>query len=78
VQIDSWDHIPDWDAARKYNDNIYRDTIKILAQDNRLLVINELPVEWYLKGMGEVSNGDLPEKIKTIIVAARSYARHYM
>lgn len=28
--------------------------------------------------MGEVSDGDLSEKIKTIIVAARGYARFYM
>jgi stage II sporulation protein D len=41
-------------------------------------VINDLPVEWYLKGMGEVSNTDLSEKIKTIVVSARSYARWYM
>ena len=40
--------------------------------------MNHLPLEWYLKGLGEVSNGDLPEKIKTIVVAARGYASYYM
>ena len=40
--------------------------------------MNELPLEDYLRGLGEVSNTDNPEKIKTITVAARSYARHYM
>ena len=40
--------------------------------------MNELPLEDYIRGLGEVSNGDNPEKIKTITVAARSYARYYM
>jgi stage II sporulation protein D len=40
--------------------------------------VNELPVEDYLRGLGEVSNTDNIEKIKVIIVAARSYARYYM
>ncbi len=43
-----------------------------------MTLINDLPIEWYLKGMGEVSNSDLAEKIKTIVVSARSYAMWYM
>lgn len=78
VRIDSWDRVPDWDKSGKYNDNLFRDTIRILNKDNKLIVINDLPIEWYLKWLGEVSNGDLPEKIKVITIAARSYARYYM
>lgn len=78
VRIDSWDRIPDWDKSGKYNDNLFRDTIRIINKDNKLVVINELPIEWYLKWLGEVSNSDLSEKIKVITVAARSYARYYM
>ncbi len=40
-------------------------------------MVNELPLEDYLKGLAEVSNGDNEEKIKTILVAARSYAYFY-
>ena len=78
VRIDSWDRVPDWDKSARYNDNMFRDTIRVIAQDNKLVVINDLPIEWYLKGMWEVSNWDLSEKIKTIVVSARSYARWYM
>lgn len=78
VRIDSWDRVPDWDKSGKYNDNLFRDTIRILNKDNKLIIINDLPIEWYLKWLGEVSNGDLPEKIKVITIAARSYARYYM
>ena len=78
VRVDSWDRIPDWDKSGRYNDNLFRDTIRVIAQDGKLAVINDLPIEWYLKGMGEVSNGDLAEKIKTIVVSARSYGLWYM
>ena len=78
VRIDSWDRVPDWDKSGRYNDNVFRDTIRVIVQDGKLVVINDLPLEWYLKGMWEVSNGDLTEKIKTIVVSARSYAKWYM
>lgn len=78
VRIDSWDRVPDWDKSGKYNDNLFRDTIRVFNQAGKLNVINDLPVEWYLKWLGEVSNTDLTEKIKVIIVSARSYARYYM
>ena len=78
VRIDSWSRIPDWDKSWRYNDNVFRDTIRVINQKWRILVINDLPLEWYLKWLWEVSNGDLNEKIKTIIVAARTYARYYM
>jgi hypothetical protein len=78
VRIDSWDRVPDWDKSGKYNDNLFRDTIRVFNQKGKLMVINDLPVEWYLKWLGEVSNSDLTEKIKVIVVSARSYARYYM
>lgn len=78
VRIDSWNRIPEWDKARKYNDNLFRDTVRVANTAGKLLVVNDLPIEWYLKWLGEVSNTDLSEKIKVIVVAARSYARFYM
>ncbi|MBC7498551.1 N-acetylmuramoyl-L-alanine amidase [Candidatus Gracilibacteria bacterium] len=78
VRIDSWDRVPDWDKSGKYNDNLFRDTIRVMGKNGKLVITNDLPLEWYLKGMGEVSNSDLTEKIKTIVVSARSYAKWYM
>ena len=78
IEINSWSRKPYWDKQNRYNDNIFRDTIEIFNQNGKLVVINHLPMEYYLKGLGEVSNGDLPEKIKTIAVAARGYATFYM
>lgn len=78
VKIDSWTRIPAWDKNSQYNDNLFRDTIEVFNENGKIVVVNHLPLEWYLKGLGEVSNTDLPEKIKTITVAARGYASFYM
>jgi N-acetylmuramoyl-L-alanine amidase/Stage II sporulation protein len=78
VRIDSWSRVPTWDTAGKYNDNLFRGRITLRNQDGKLLVVNELPVEDYLRWLWEVSNTDNLEKIRVITVAARSYARYYM
>ncbi len=80
-RILSWDRIPSWDTARKYNDNLFRSRIVIRTEWGKLLITNELPLEQYLKWMGEVSEWDaksLPEKAKVMIVAGRSYALYYL
>lgn len=75
LQIKNFEHRPAWN--QDLNDNQYRGILEIRAEDSQLIVINELHLEDYLKGLGEVSNTELPEKIKAIIVAARSYAKFY-
>lgn len=69
---------PGWNLS--LNDNKYRGGMDFYRnRDNgRLLAVNELPIELYMRGVGEVSNGTNLEKIKTIMVAARSYAYHYV
>ena len=77
LELPSWNRIPAWDKSGTYNDNKFRGTIRIYNENGKLAIINELPLESYLRGLGEVSNNDNPEKIKTILVAARSYANWY-
>jgi len=62
----------------KDGDNQYRGVLEIQEVDGELAVINELPLEHYLQGLAEEPNDEEYEKIKAIIVAARSYALHYM
>ncbi len=78
LRIDSWQRIPTWDTKQQYNDNLFRGKLNISVKDGKLVVVNELPIEYYLRGLWEVSNTDIDEKVKTIIIAARSYARFYM
>lgn len=46
--------------------------------NRRIWVINILPLEQYLWGYGEMSQGGISGHEKTMIVAARSYARWYI
>ena len=77
LEITSWSRIPTWDKVWKYNDNKFRWDILIYVQNDELVVINKLKIEDYLKWLWEVSNFENIEKIKTIIIAARSYATWY-
>ena len=77
LEIISWERKPTWDNENRYNDNKFRGDLYVYSKNNELVVVNSLPIEDYLKWLWEVSNSEVPEKIKTIIIAARSYATWY-
>lgn len=76
LEIANFNNPPGWNPA--LNDNKYRGTLEIFTEDNKIAVVNELPIESYLRGLGEVSNSEEPEKIKAIMIAARTYAYFYL
>ncbi|PIR55393.1 hypothetical protein COU74_01325 [Candidatus Peregrinibacteria bacterium CG10_big_fil_rev_8_21_14_0_10_36_19] len=76
LRITNYDNRPSWNLS--LNDNQFRNVLEFREQDGKLIVINELQLEDYLKGLGEVSNSEEPEKIKAVIVAARTYAKYYI
>jgi len=78
IKIKSWDRKPSWDKSGKLNDNEFKGDIIFYKKNWKLIVVNELYLTDYLKWLWEVSNSTNPEKIKTIIVLARTYARWYM
>jgi len=78
ITINSWDRKPSWDNTWNLNDNKFRGDIVLYSKNNKLIVVNELYLNDYLKWLWEISNWENTEKIKTIIVLARSYARWYM
>lgn len=43
----------------------------------QLTLVNILPLEWYLKGLAEVTNTETVDHAKAILVAARGYAMYY-
>ncbi len=59
-------------------DNEFRGILEVQIVDGELNVINELPLEDYMKGIGEEPNAEPYEKIKAVMVAARSYAKYYV
>lgn len=76
MRIDNWERRNSWGAQE--NNNEFRGTLEVLIYDNELHVVNELPLEQYMKGIAEVGPDSPEEKIKTIMVIARTYARFYM
>jgi hypothetical protein len=78
LDIISWKRSPAWDNGWTVNDNKFRWNLILYVKDWKLVVVNELSITNYLKWLGEVWNLDKTEKIKSIIVTARTYARYYI
>ncbi|MDD4995063.1 MAG: SpoIID/LytB domain-containing protein [Patescibacteria group bacterium] len=76
-ELTSLEQRPAWNRA--YNDNRFRGVIELrVSETNYPWVINELPMEDYLKGLAETSNYSPTEFQKALVTAARSYAYfHY-
>ncbi len=73
-RISSWYRGPFW--GEECNDNEYRGELEIKYNPNtdRLWLINELPIEEYLKGVAEVRDFYPDEALKAQKIAARTYA----
>lgn len=58
--------------------NSFRSDLVVRPQpDQKLLVVNELPMEEYLYGLAEQTSSEPEEKRKAVLVLARSYALVY-
>jgi hypothetical protein len=75
LEIVNWEHHPGW--TDKFNDNKFRGILEVQKIDNDLVVINELPLEDYLRGIAEPAPDDPVEKKKLMAILARSYALYY-
>lgn len=78
IRVISYHDSPAWNPA--LNDNEFRGSVELIADASGASVwlVNELPLESYLKGIGEVVNEDSLEYKKVLIAAARSYAYYYL
>jgi len=81
--INSVASLPDFDSRKIWNsyylDNLFRGIIEFnYSRDTgKFWVINELPIEHYLKGLAETSDYSPLEFQKVIITAARTYALYH-
>jgi hypothetical protein len=62
-------------SGRKENFNAYRGTLeyRYSPKSAQPYIINELPLDWYVSGVAEASDGVQIEYAKALMVAARSY-----
>lgn len=75
-EITSFEDRPAWNTS--LNDNKFRGNLELRWSEDRekLYMINELPLEIYLKGLAETSNNNPAEYLKAMAVAARTYAQY--
>ncbi len=78
LQILSYYNPPKWD--KRINDNKFRNSLFLnySAATNQLWMINELPLEDYLKGLAETKPGDNFEYLKVMSIVGRSYAYYHL
>jgi len=76
--VTTYEDRPGWNPS--LNDNKFLGTIEVryASATSRTWVINELPLEWYLKGIAETSNSSPMEYQKAMMVAARTYASYHL
>lgn len=77
MELVNYEQRPSWNLNINYNR--YRGTLEARYSEvtGHFWIINELPMEQYLKGMAETSNGSPLEYLKTMTVAARTYAFYH-
>jgi len=75
LRIDNYENRPSWKP--ELNDNEYLGALEVQRYQDALVVVNDLAIEDYLKGLAEIDADEPNEKIKAIIVLARSYATYY-
>jgi hypothetical protein len=73
-EIQSLENRPTWDTS--INFNRYRGSLEVFytRATDKLWVIEELPVEDYMRGLAETSNASPYEYQKSLVTAARTYA----
>ncbi len=77
MKIANFDYRETRNGDRAYN--LYRNILELRYNDykDRTWLINELPIEMYLRGLAETSNSSPAEYQKALITAARTYAYYH-
>ncbi len=62
------------------NDNTFRGKVELryTPKTDKVWIINELPIEYYLKGLAETSDVSPQEFQRTLLTAARTYALYHV
>lgn len=78
LTVTNFDNRPSWNTT--LNDNAFRGMISLrYAQATaRRWVINRLPLEQYLRGIAEASDGSPRAYLQALMIAARSYAHYHV
>jgi len=74
IQILSFENRPAWNTS--LNDNTFYGSIEVVYSDHSqaLLLVNDLSIEKYVRGIAEAGNDNDPDYLQTLLTAARTYA----
>jgi len=74
----SYNNIPNWNKNINYNQFRGKIEIKYSSISKAVWIVNELPIEEYLWGLGEALNNDPFEYQKAFSIISRSYAMYHL
>jgi hypothetical protein len=77
-QVTSYESRPTWDTSLNFNQFRGSLEVRYAATTGRLWVIEELPMEDYMRGLAETSNASHYEYQKALVTAARTYANYVL
>jgi len=74
ITVTNFENRPEWDLS--LNDNEFFGSVEVVYSDNsqKALLVNELGIEKYVRGIAEASNTNEPEYLKALLTAARTYS----
>ncbi len=78
LQVLSYNDIPTWNKEINYNKFRNSIEIKYSPVSKASWLINELPLEGYIQGIGEALDADKPEYQKAFAIITRSYALYHL
>jgi peptidoglycan hydrolase-like amidase len=76
--LKDYERFVSWKGSKNFN--VYRGVMefKYSPKTDVAWVVNELPMDLYIAGIAETSNGAAMEYIKAILTAARTYAYYHL
>jgi len=74
MEISSYENRAAWDRSVNYNKFRGDISVHYMRATGNLWVLEELPIEDYMRGLAETSNGSPAEYQKALVTAARTYA----
>ncbi|MFH1047935.1 MAG: SpoIID/LytB domain-containing protein [Patescibacteria group bacterium] len=78
LEITSYESRPTWDTSLNFNKFRGDLSVHYMRSTGNLWVIEELPIEDYMRGLAETSNGSPTEYQRALVTAARTYALYVL
>ncbi|MCW1930066.1 MAG: hypothetical protein KIH62_001990 [Candidatus Kerfeldbacteria bacterium] len=78
VQALTYSNRPLWNPT--LNDNVFYGSLEVVysMQSHALLLVNEIPIEKYVRGIAEASNENDSDYLEALMMSARTYAWYNM